>query len=410
MTRVARPTAVVVGLDSATGLQTARILAARRIPVIGLAEDPKHFACRTRAVTRVVAMDSGDEVGLADVLTSLVTEHGTPLVALPCSDQAVLALAHQRERLAAGVRTVLPPTELVDTLTDKVTFASWARDRGLPVPRSVMVSSVEDLDALPSLCFPVVVKPPVKTPVWTTATRAKVFEAGDARQLRAVVERASRWTERLLVQEKIEGLESDQFTCNVHVGPRGDLLVAFTSRKLRQWPVGTGTGCLAVDWRDDQLVELARDLFSRDGYRGLGYVEVKRDARTGQYLIVEVNVGRPTGRSAMAELAGVELLLTAYRDALQLPPLPLRRRTQGDRRARWVYLRRDIPAAASAWRAGELGLGAWARSVAGAHDAVFSVTDPAPFLADVGRTVRRAGAATRRSSAGRPASRPHVAA
>ena len=50
-TAVGGPAAVVLGLDTITGLQTARILAARGVPVIGVTNDLGHYACRTRAWT-----------------------------------------------------------------------------------------------------------------------------------------------------------------------------------------------------------------------------------------------------------------------------------------------------------------------------------------------------------------------
>ena len=53
--------AVVVALDCITGLQTARILAARGIPVVGLAADRRHFCARTRVVREVIeGPTSGD--------------------------------------------------------------------------------------------------------------------------------------------------------------------------------------------------------------------------------------------------------------------------------------------------------------------------------------------------------------
>ena len=50
MSAPASPYAVVVGMDNATatGLQTARILRARGVPVIGIATDPTHWSYRTR--------------------------------------------------------------------------------------------------------------------------------------------------------------------------------------------------------------------------------------------------------------------------------------------------------------------------------------------------------------------------
>jgi D-aspartate ligase len=154
------------------------------------------------------------------------------------------------------------------------------------------------------------------------------------------------------------------------------------ARKIRQWPPQTGTSSLGEECRNDVVLEQALDLFASVGYRGLGYVEMKRDARTGRHYIIEVNVGRPTGRSAIAEAGGVELLYTAYCDAAQLP-LPAAR-TQRYGGAKWIYLRHDLQSALHYWRRGELSLGDWWRSVRGVRgDAVASLRDPLPFVGDL---------------------------
>jgi predicted ATP-grasp superfamily ATP-dependent carboligase len=133
----------------------------------------------------------------------------------------------------------------------------------------------------------------------------------------------------------------------------------------------------------------ALDLFGAVGHRGLGYLEMKRDARSGRHVVIEPNVGRPTGRSAIAEAGGVELLYTMYCDATGRP-LPAAR-VQRFVGARWIYWRHDLQAAWHAWRRGRLTLRAWGRSWRGRKvEAVFSWRDPAPFLADLGRSAGRA--------------------
>ena len=103
--------------------------------------------------------------------------------------------------------------------------------------------------------------------------------------------------------------------------------------------------------------------------------------RPGAGLIVEPNVGRPTGRSAIAEQGGVELLLTAYLDALG-EPLPTAEQTY--RGAKWIYWRHDVQAALTHMRAGRLGPADWWRSIRGPKfEAVFDRNDPAPFAADL---------------------------
>jgi predicted ATP-grasp superfamily ATP-dependent carboligase len=126
---------------------------------------------------------------------------------------------------------------------------------------------------------------------------------------------------------------------------------------------------------------LSLRLFGAAGFRGLGYLEVKRDVRTGAHYAIEANVGRPTGRSAIAEIAGVELLFAMYCDLLDLP-MPTARQSYGQ--AKWIFLRQDVRSALYDWKQGKLSLTDWARSLRGArNDAVLAWSDPGPFVADM---------------------------
>jgi predicted ATP-grasp superfamily ATP-dependent carboligase len=128
-------------------------------------------------------------------------------------------------------------------------------------------------------------------------------------------------------------------------------------------------------------------LFRKVGFRGLGYLEMKQDARTGQYLIMEANIGRPTGRSSIAEAGGVELRYTMYCDAIGWP-LP-ENRVQTYQGVKWIHLRGDLQSALYYWRKGELTLGEWWRSLHGPKTyALFSWSDPGPFLSDLLRMIR----------------------
>ena len=122
-------------------------------------------------------------------------------------------------------------------------------------------------------------------------------------------------------------------------------------------------------------------LFRSVNYRGLGYLEMKRDRRTGEYFIIEPNIGRPTGRSAIAEASGVELLYTMYCDALGWP-LPAARQQKYEG-VKWIHLRKDLQSSFRYWWRGELTLRQWWRSLRGKKVfALGSWNDPAPFCSD----------------------------
>ena len=185
----------------------------------------------------------------------------------------------------------------------------------------------------------------------------------------------------LLVQEWVEGPETELYSCNAYFDD-GEPLVTFVAKKLRQWPPGIGTSASGVECRNDEVLETTLRLFGELGWRGLAYLEMKRDERSGRLMIIEPNVGRPTGRSAIAEAGGVELVYTAYRHALGLPLPQARTQRYGD--AKWIDVRRDAQAAVVAARNGGPSLMQWARWLPGskAH-AIWSSQDPAPFLADI---------------------------
>src|SRR5919202_4508373 len=125
--RPSQPYAVVIGLDCVTGLQTARILSRRGVPVVGIADDARHFACRTRLCERILAADtSGDE--LVDALLGLARELDEPAVLFPCTDQAVLALSRRRDALERSYHVLLPAAETVELLLDKIRFLGYAQE------------------------------------------------------------------------------------------------------------------------------------------------------------------------------------------------------------------------------------------------------------------------------------------
>ena len=195
--------------------------------------------------------------------------------------------------------------------------------------------------------------------------------------------------ERFVAQEWVPGGADALYSCNAYFGRDSRPLVTFVARKLRQWPPHTGTSSLGEECRNDDVLRETERLFGGIGYHGLAYLEMKHDARTGRHLIIEPNIGRPTGRSAIAEGGGVELLYTAYCDMVGLPlPTGRHQRYVG---AKWIEDRRDVQSALYFARRGELTPAAWWRSVRGPKShAVLSRSDPLPFVHDLLQSARKA--------------------
>jgi predicted ATP-grasp superfamily ATP-dependent carboligase len=383
-----QPYAIVIGLDGMNGLQTARILAYRGVPVIAIAKDPKHYCCRTKVCEKILfANTESDE--FIETLETLGPKLSQKAVLFPCYDMNVLLISRHRQRLEEWYHVVLPAPDVVEMMINKLSFYTYAQKEGFPIPRTVFVNSKIDIEqAVEQLTFPCILKPPVSaTPEWEQHSKLKAYRVSNAEELLALYDRCKMWAEVLVVQEWIEGPNSNLYSCNCYFNADSEPVVTFIARKIRQWPPETGESCLGEECRADEVLHETVRLFQSVNYRGLGYVEMKRDERSGKYFIIEPNVGRPTGRSAIAEAGGVELLYTMYCESVGWPlPVNLEQKYEG---VKWIYLRRDFQSALYHWRYGDLTLKKWWQTFRGRKTyAVFSWTDPAPFLGDLQRSVR----------------------
>ncbi|MGH3472482.1 MAG: hypothetical protein ACRDPG_10635 [Nocardioidaceae bacterium] len=374
--------AVVVGLDSITGLQTARILSSRGVRVAGVVGSHRHWGARTNACFEIAESPlSGPP--LVSALRALAHRVGRPSVLIPCTDASVDTVSRHRHELAADYLLPLAPHPVVEVLMDKVRFARHAQNMGLPVPRTEVLKSRRDAEAFADeASYPCVLKPPYKSARWLLHTSAKGFKAGDPEELLSIYDTVGIWSGTLIAQEWVAGPEDELYSCNGYFDEHGQPLATFVARKIRQWPPVIGTSASGEECRNDEVLETTLKLFDSVGFHGLGYVEMKRDSRSGRLSIIEPNVGRPTGRSAIAEAGGVELVYTAYCHAAGLPLPPSREQRYAG--AKWVDLRRDLQASIVAHHQGTLTWRDWLRWMRGpkAH-AIWSPTDPLPFSVDL---------------------------
>jgi predicted ATP-grasp superfamily ATP-dependent carboligase len=293
-----------------------------------------------------------------------------------------MLISRHRASLTPWYHVALPAHEHVELLMNKVKFTRYGQELGLALPPTRFISTVEDARrAAEELRFPVVMKPALKTSRWQHQDLAKVYRASSPSNLLELFGKLTPWTDELIVQEWIEGADADLFSCNCYFDHNSAPVVTFVARKLRQWPPGVGTSSLGEEVRNDEVLGETLRLFTGLDYCGLGYVEIKRDARTGRNYIIEPNVGRPTGRSAIAEAGGVELLYTMYRDAIgaSLPAARFQRYTG----VKWLYLRHDLQSAVVyLWRRQLTPRQVWSSWRGPKVDAVWAARDPGPFFWD----------------------------
>lgn len=377
-----KPHAIVLGLDTMAGLQAARILAGHQIPVIAIANNPAHYNCRTKVCERIVYADtSGEE--LLQTLEVIGNQLEQKAVLVPCEDWNVLNVSRHRDQLKKWYHFILPDPSVVELIFDKVSFYSYAQKMDIPIPHTRFLKSRSDAEkASEEMTFPCVLKPPGRTLEWENNSPEKGFKVSNPKDLLVLYDLYHKWAKMLIVQEWVEGPDSNLCSCYCYFDSKSQPIVTFVARKLRQWPPENGMACLGEECRNDFVLEETVRLFKGLGLHGLGHLETKRDQRSGKTFIMEAHVVRPTGFSPIGEAGGVDRLYTMYCDALGWPfPENLTQKYEG---VKWIHVRRDIQAAIHYWRKEELTIRDWFRSLRGirAH-AVFSWSDPGPFIADI---------------------------
>ncbi|MCZ6703695.1 MAG: carboxylate--amine ligase [Ignavibacteria bacterium] len=382
MNKEGKPYAVIINMDYLTGLQTARILADNGVPVIGLAEKLDHFCAKTNSCEKVI--QSGNMSGeLIENLIKLGKELEQKAVLYPCQDASVLLVSQNRKQLKPYYHISLPSNETVEMLMNKPRFYEFAQNENLDVAKFFILKERKDaLEAVAKLNFPCVLKPHMRSPKWEENTNLKAFKVLNSDEFVKIYDKIYDWSDTLMLQEWIEGDDTSLYSCNSYYNKNSESLADFTAKKLRQWPIVTGNTSLGVDVIDKIVLDVTTELFKKVNYVGLGYVEIKKDINTGKYYIIEPNIGRPTGRSALAEACGVDLIYTMYCDCLGLP-LP-DSRTQEFKNIKWIHLRTDLQSAYNYWKRGDITFSEWLKSMKGKKFyAVISLKDPIPFLVEL---------------------------
>ncbi len=379
------PGVVVLGGAHGT-LALARSLGARKVPVWLVSNDTP-LPGWSRHVRAKFAWPGPGAARAADFLDELAAAHGLRGALLVAGGDAEVRMAAQAaETLAGTYRVMLPPWERLKWLCEKPLLYRRAAELGLRIPTTYVFASLEQAAAA-EMTFPVVLKPNMGGG-GSRFSQAKVVRADDrAAFLSAYADAAGQiGIGNVVVQQLIPGGGECQFSYAA-LWNQGEPVAEFTARRTRQYPVEFGyTSTFVEVAQAPGAVEAARLLLRSIGHHGLVEIEFKRDPRDGLLRVLDVNP-RPWSWFALAAAAGVDLGAMLWDLGNGRPISPPATATPG---TAWMYLVRDMVAAARLGAAGRRVTGGYARSFAAVRAwAAFAGNDPLPGLMDAPLTAWR---------------------
>ncbi len=182
-----------------------------------------------------------------------------------------------------------------------------------------------------------------------------------------------------MVQELIPGGGTQQFSYCAFFRD-GEAVGKMVVCRRRQHPLEFGRASTYVETINAPVLEELSERFLREiDYYGLVEVEYKLDPRDGQYKLLDVNA-RTWGYHSLGAKAGVDFSPMLYADQMG-EPTSVSKALPG---IAWVRMTTDLPAAAVSLLNRETDLKTYLRSIRDCDlDAVFSVSDPVPGLAEI---------------------------
>lgn len=369
--------AIVTPLDEHMGLDIARALGRRGIPVYGLdiisgASAPGRYSkyCQFIPSPNPELNNGNDYI---QFLLDFGKKLGRKAVLYPLSDLHVLLISRHRSELKKHFEFEMPDHDTINKLVTKDGLQSVSKQFNIPAPQTIINIKPSKIEKVArEITYPVIIKPTEST-YWHTPqftkfqnpslidARAKVFLCQTSAELIDTYHRVVAIDDRIIIQEMIPGEDSRLVYFSFYIDREGKPLGIFAGRKHRVIPTNFGSASYVRSLYDPELFEIGLELLSNTHYRGLGGIEFKKDPRDEKYKLIEFNArfGMWDGLSVRC---GVDLPYISYCAALRKPIKPQLSFRNG---VIWIDWQRDLRASIAYYRKQQLSLGDWIQSLRG---------------------------------------------
>lgn len=262
-------------------------------------------------------------------------------------------------------------------LQDKRQFSELCRLLDIPHPRCFLVSTPDDLNAVPFEEMPRVFFKPSNSIPFLRKFGVKGLWVHDREEAQRIFRQVCDSDQEVLVQEYVAGSANDHYFIDGFIDRQGSVRALFARRRERIYPpdFGNSSYCYNVPVETiEPAWDSLRKILQHVGYRGIFSGEFKRDATDGRFRILEINT-RAWVYVEFAAWCGIDVCRLAYQDACNenVPDLKITRPGAG-----CVDLYHDfcgVRSTPARLRPNPLALGyQWFC----AHKSAFSFSDPYP--------------------------------
>jgi D-aspartate ligase len=372
---------VVLADNRQASIGIARSLGRLGVEVYGVCADrlaPVLFSkyCRGKFVWDLRGASFDESV---QFLTRIGQTIGRRALLIPTSDVGAILVAEQADKLAPYFAFPKRSASLIHSLCSKQEMYHLARKWNVPSPETAFPKSRADVLAYLKVAqFPILLKP-IYSQNPKGGTDAPQITLVHSRQelLKRYEEAEDPSDPNLMFQEYIPGSDDMTWTFNGYFDREGECRVAFTGRKLRNYPPYFGQASLGVCVKNEHVEKETLRFMRAIGYRGPLDIGFRYDARDGRYKVNDINPRIGGMLRLFVAGNGMDVARALYQDMTGQPVTPA-----GTAEGRkWIIEDIDWISALRYWRDGKLAIREWARSLRGIDEATFmSFDDPKPLL------------------------------
>lgn len=390
------PKAVVLSCrgGSQGDLSVVRTLGREGVPVTVLSEYKESLALASRYCSEPIYLEgfTCDYKRTLNFLIDYANKQDKKPILFPTADPDLIFLSSQRDELEKYYHLYISRREIIENFMDKQKFYHFANKYNYPTPNTFIPNNLNDIVAISEkMQYPAIVKPALPLS-WTDKRIQEIVDSkkavtvGSRAELIDIYKKLSPYTNDALVQEYIHGGDDDLYSLHIYMNKESEPLGYFTGRKIRTYPTYAGIGCFVKSIYVEDIIKKGVEMLQKVNYSGLALLQFKRDSRSGEFKLIEINP-RASSWNLLAYECGINLPFLAYADTVGIDMIRPGKQREG---ISYLFLKNDIKAYLDYRKHGEWTLLSWLNSLRGKKVyQIYASDDLNPFFVDLSRDMKR---------------------
>lgn len=308
--------AVILGSNYYIGLSIIRCLGAKGIYTVAIDYTKEGcYAAKSKYLKEhlIAPHYKEQETAFLTFLIDFAKEQVSKPVLFPCADPYVEFIDKHLLELKKYYLINMTEAGLWTSIMDKQSLHSLAVKHNVRVPETIRTDDVAYIDRVnKEIGYPCIVKP-TDSPAFMAKFRAKMFMCHNQEDVINAANKAHKEGLEVIVQRIIPGFDDHMYTFDAYLNQEARVTHWMTCQKFRQYPINFGASVYTKQRFVQELYDIGAPFMEAIGYKGFGEIEFKKDEKTGEFYLIEINV-RTTTLNTLLDKCGINFPLLAYQE------------------------------------------------------------------------------------------------